>query len=214
MQQLNARPVAIVTGACRGIGRACALGLAKAGFNLLLNDLAPIEGDDSASRLRLDIADLGMESELILGDIARLELHRSLIETALARWGRIDCLLNNAGVSVQRRGDLLEVTPDSFDSCIAVNTRAVFFLCQAVARQMLASEGDRDAHRSIVNITSSNVKAVSINRGEYCVSKAASSMTTKLFALRLAKAGIGVYEVRPGLIATEMHCLTKQDTTN
>jgi NAD(P)-dependent dehydrogenase (short-subunit alcohol dehydrogenase family) len=127
-----------------------------------------------------------------------------MLDAAIVRWGRIDCLVNNAGVPAHHRGDLLDVTPESFDERIAVNTRAVFFLSQAVARHMLAQGGDKANHRSIINITSSNVKAASIARSEYCVSKAASSMTTKLFALRLAAAGIGVYEVRPGIIDTDL----------
>ena len=200
-QQQSGRPVTIVTGASRGIGKACAVALAQAGFNLLVNDLAFPEGGRC---LEEQIAALGAECRPMPGDVASLDLHTAMIAAAIERWGRIDCLVNNAGVSVQHRGDLLDVTPESFDACIAVNTRATFFLCQAVARQMVAVAGAAGVHRSIVNITSSNVTAVSVSRGEYCVSKAASSMTTKLFALRLAKAGIGVYEVRPGLIATEM----------
>jgi 3-oxoacyl-[acyl-carrier protein] reductase len=200
----SARPVAIVTGSYRGIGRACACGLAVAGFNLLLNDRDTAENRAIESELAKELADLGAESEYVHGDVTDLVLHRAILDAAMDRWGRIDCLVNNAGVPPRHRGDLLDVSPESFDECFQVNTRAVFFLSQAVARHMLAAQGDPGVHRSIVNITSSNVKAVSINRGEYCVSKAASSMTTKLFALRLAKAGIGVYEVRPGLIATEM----------
>jgi len=198
------RPVAMVTGALGGIGRACALGLARAGFNLLVNDRPTIGASDCTELFAQELAAEGAQSAFVLGDVTGLELHQEMIATALARWGRIDCLVNNAGVSVMERGDLLNVTAESFDRCVAVNTRAVFFLSQAVARQMLASSGEPGVHRSIINMTSSNVTAVSISRGEYCVSKAASSMTTKLFGLRLAAAGIGVYEVRPGLIATEM----------
>ena len=112
--------------------------------------------------------------------------------------------MNNAGVSVLKRGDLLEVTNESFDRCIRVNTKAVFFLSQAVARHMLQQGELSGQHRSIINITSSNAVAVSLSRGEYCVSKCASTMTTRLFAVRLAAEGIGVYEVRPGIIETEM----------
>jgi len=103
------------------------------------------------------------------------------------------------------------VTPESFDRCIAVNTRAVFFLCQAAARHMLAQGEIGGHHRSIINITSSNAVAASVSRGEYCVSKTASSMTTKLFGLRLAEDGIGVYEVRPGIIETGMTMPAKAD---
>ncbi|MDR3724270.1 MAG: 3-ketoacyl-ACP reductase [Terracidiphilus sp.] len=205
----NRRPVAIVTGGFRGIGRGCARALARAGFLVLVNDRDTEENRAAQETFAAEFANVGAEAEFLLGDVSDLALHAALVERAVGRWGRIDCLANNAGVSVKSRGDLLDVTPESFDNCIAVNTRAVFFLCQAVARQMLAGDGEPGVHRSIINITSSNVKAVSINRGEYCVSKSASSMTTKLFALRLASAGIGVYEIRPGLILTEMTAPSK-----
>lgn len=207
--QKSNSPVAIVTGAFRGIGRGCARALAQAGFFLLLNDRDTEENRGMREVLASELPSLGVESEIVLGDVADLALHAEMVDAAIKRWGRIDCLVNNAGVSVRSRGDLLDVQPESFDNCIAVNTRAVFFLSQAVARQMAASEGEPGVHRSIVNITSSNVDAVSVNRGEYCVSKAASSMTTKLFALRLARLGIGVYEIRPGLILTEMTAPSK-----
>ena len=127
-----------------------------------------------------------------------------MLDAAMERWGRLDCLLNNAGVTVMQRGDLLEATPESFDRCINVNTRAVFFLSQRVARLMIR-QGEIDGqHRSIINITSSNATMASVSRAEYCISKAASSMTTKLLGVRLADEGIGVYEIRPGFIETEM----------
>jgi NAD(P)-dependent dehydrogenase (short-subunit alcohol dehydrogenase family) len=182
------KPVAIVTGAVRGIGQACALALAESGFELVLNDIEPFESS------------LGVPH---IADLADLDTHAALVQTAMDRFGRIDCLVNNAGVSVLSRGDLLDVTPESFDRCVGVNTRAVFFLSQAVAKAMLRQDAAA-GHRSIVNITSSNAVAASITRGEYCVSKSATSMTTKLFGLRLAEAGIGVYEIRPGVIETEM----------
>lgn len=122
----------------------------------------------------------------------------------LARWQRIDCLINNAGVTVKKRGDLLEASPDSFDYCIDVNTKAVFFLSQTIARHMMKQGEIQGQHRSIINVTSCNVTVVSPSRGEYCISKAASSMVSKLFGLRLADEGIGVYEIRPGMIETSM----------
>lgn len=198
------RPTAILTGALRGIGRACALALSKAGFNVLLNDLAMDDQPALARQLVAEIGESGAESILFNGDVADLDQHKKLIETASGRWGRIDCLVNNAGVGVAKRGDLLDVTSESFDRCFRVNTKAVFFLSQAVARHMLEQGEIEGQHRSIINITSSNAVAVSISRGEYCVSKCASSMTTRLFGVRLAAEGIGVYEVRPGIIDTDM----------
>jgi len=198
------RPVAIVTGAARGIGRASALALARAGFDLVVNDFT---GPDDAVRLASLVEELagaggaGVAHQL---DIADLAGHAALFDAAIARWGRIDCLMNNAGVSVRKRGDLLDVEVESFDDNLSVNTRAVFFMCQRAARLMLAQGQIGPQHRSIINVTSCNVDAVALNRGEYCVAKAASAMTTKLFALRLADTGIGVYEIRPGIIETEM----------
>jgi NAD(P)-dependent dehydrogenase (short-subunit alcohol dehydrogenase family) len=157
-----------------------------------------------AQQLVAEIGESGTESILFSGDVADLDQHTKLIEAASGRWGRIDCLVNNAGVGVAKRGDLLDVTSESFDRCFRVNTKAVFFLSQAVARHMLEQGEIGRQHRSIINITSSNAIAVSISRGEYCVSKCASSMTTRLFGVRLAGEGIGVYEVRPGIIDTDM----------
>ena len=155
-------------------------------------------------KLAVELRSLGAESQVFHSDISDLALHRPMLDSAISRWGRIDCLVNNAGVTVQKRGDLLEATPESFDRCIGVNTRAVFFLSQTVARQMLVQGEITGQHRSIINITSSNATMVSISRAEYCISKAASSMTTRLLGVRLAAEGIGVYEIRPGFIETEM----------
>jgi NAD(P)-dependent dehydrogenase (short-subunit alcohol dehydrogenase family) len=201
---VSKRPVALVTGAARGIGKGCALALARSGFQILANDREGGEDRELLDRLGEELGECGAESLALAADVADLPCHGAVIRAALERWGRLDCLVNNAGVGVLKRGDLLDVTPESFDRAIRVNTRAVFFLSQAVARQLLAQGEIGGQHRSIVNITSSNAVAVSISRGEYCVSKCASSMTTRLFGLRLAEAGIGVYEIRPGMIETDM----------
>jgi 3-oxoacyl-[acyl-carrier protein] reductase len=198
------RPTTIVTGALRGIGRACAIALANSGFNVLLNDLSEPHSADVAHDLIAEIAVSGAESVFFGCDVGDLDQHANLVEAAYSRWGRIDSLVNNAGVGVAKRGDLLEATSESFDRCIRVNTKSVFFLSQAVARHMLKQGEIGGQHRSVINVTSSNAVAVSISRSEYCVSKCASSMTTRLFAVRLAAEGIGVYEVRPGIIDTEM----------
>jgi 3-oxoacyl-[acyl-carrier protein] reductase len=199
-----ARPVAIVTGALRGIGRACAVGLAIAGFDLIANDLPSDHNIPLARELAVEVTAFGAKAVSVPGDVSQPDTHNALLQAALEDWGGVDCLVNNAGIPPHNRGDLLAVSPASFDECVRVNTRAVFFLTQAIARHMITTERSTSLHRSIINITSSNAVAASISRGEYCISKAASSMTTRLFALRLAEAGIGVYEVRPGLIETEM----------
>jgi NAD(P)-dependent dehydrogenase (short-subunit alcohol dehydrogenase family) len=192
-------PIALVTGARRGIGQAAALALAASGFDVVVNDL---EGDDAGETLA-GIRAAGRRGALAPGDIADLAAQEDLAARAWEAFGRIDCLVNNAGVSVMSRGDLLDVTVESYDRCLDVNLRGPFFLTQKIARRMLAA-APGPHHRSIVTISSISAEVVSINRGEYCISKAGLSMLSKLFAVRLAEAGIGVYEVRPGIIRTDM----------
>jgi NAD(P)-dependent dehydrogenase (short-subunit alcohol dehydrogenase family) len=193
---------ALITGARRGIGRAIALALAGAGFDVAVNDVA-----DSAE-LRATIAEisaLGVKAVAVIGDISDLTAHRAMLDTTEAALGSLTTLVNNAGVSVQSRGDLLDVTPESYDRCLTVNTRGTFFLTQAFAKRLKPS----DSHRSIVTISSANASGVSITRGEYCISKAGVSMMSKLFAARLGNEGIGVYEIQPGFIETDMTAPSK-----
>jgi NAD(P)-dependent dehydrogenase (short-subunit alcohol dehydrogenase family) len=190
---------ALVTGARRGIGRAIALALAGAGFDIAAVDL---EVNDELKAVAGEIAKLGRKAVALACDISKIDQHDPLLDRADAAVGPLTTLVNNAGVSVMSRGDLLDVTPESYDRCQDVNTRGTFFLSKAFARRLLQTPSS--AHRSIVNITSANALGVSINRGEYCVSKAAASMTSKLFAVRLANYGIGVYEIQPGFIETDM----------
>jgi 3-oxoacyl-[acyl-carrier protein] reductase len=196
------RPVALVTGAARGIGRAIALALAGTGFDVVVNDLA--ETEEAAATLE-GIRERGGKAAFVAADIANLDGHEAFVEQAFAAFGRLDCLVNNAGVGALSRGDLLDVSPESYDRCLNVNLRGPFFLTQRVARRMLEDPRPEGAPpRSIVNITSVNADIPSLNRGEYCVSKAGASMMTQLFAQRLAPHGIAVFEIRPGIIRTEM----------
>lgn len=197
---MSERPAALVTGAGRGIGRACAVALAQRGYDLVVNERSA--GEDTAATVA-EVEAAGGRAVSVHGDIADLAGHADFLDRAMAAFGRLDCLVNNAGVSVLSRGDLLDASPESFDRCIAVNARGTFFLTQAFAKRLLAASPG-PWHRAIVFVTSSNVEVISVNRGEYCVSKAAAGMITKLFAVRLAAEGIGVYEVRPGVIRTEM----------
>lgn len=201
-----ARPAALVTGARRGIGKAIALALAAKGFDLALADL---EWSDELSRTASEVQSLGASCVALTTDIADLESHVPLLDEAHAALGPLDCLVNNAGVSVLNRGDLLDVSPESFDRCITVNTRGSFFLTQAFAKRLLAQKPKRDVYRSIVTVTSSNALAASINRGEYCISKAGLSMASTLFSVRLADHGIGVFEIQPGFIETDMTAPSK-----
>lgn len=194
------RPVAIVTGGRRGIGRAIAYELAQTGFDLVLNDRVE---DQALAETLEGLKSRGADAAFVPGDIASSDTHTQLVDTAYARFGRLDSLVNNAGIQVRERGDLLDVTPERFDEMIGVNLRGNFFLTQLVARRMLADPMP-EQQRSIVILSSSNAHLVSVEKGEYCISKTGLSMVVKLFALRLAEAGIAVFEIQPGLIRTDM----------
>ncbi len=187
---------ALVTGGRRGIGKAICLKLAGAGFDVAINDVADSE------ELRGTVAEcaaLGVAALAVIGDISDLACHQSMLDEAEKK-GPLTTLINNAGVSVASRGDLLDVTPESYDRCLDINTRGTFFLTQAFAKRLKPSAH----HRSIVTISSANATGVSVTRGEYCISKAGVSMVSKLFAARLGNEGVGVYEIQPGFIETDM----------
>ena len=195
---------ALVTGGRRGIGRAIALALAEAGFDVAVADVV---ASDELAAVAGEIARRGRKSAAITADIGDIAAHERLLDTAQAALGPLTTLVNNAGVSVLSRGDLLDVTAESYDRCLAINTRGTFFLTQAFARRLLGNPAT--AHRSIVTISSANAVAPSIARGEYCISKAGAAMITKLFAARLSNEGIGVYEIQPGFIETDMTAPSK-----
>jgi NAD(P)-dependent dehydrogenase (short-subunit alcohol dehydrogenase family) len=193
------RPVALVTGARRGIGRGIALALAARGFDLVVNDReADAAGEETSQALHA----AGTSAAFVAHDVSDVDGHEEFVARAWDAFGAIDCLVNNAGVQVSRRGDLLDETPGEFDRLMSVNLRGPYFLTIAVAKRMLAAPTPR--HRAIVNVASVNSTMVSTNRGPYCLSKTAVSMMTQLFALRLSPHGIMVNEVRPGIIRTDM----------
>lgn len=198
------RQAALVTGGRRGIGKAIALALADHGFDVAVADVA---ASDELSSVAAAIAARGRKSAAITADIGDIPAHAALLDAAEAAVGPLTTLVNNAGVSVLNRGDLLDVAPESYDRCLAINTRGTFFLTQAFARRLLA--GGDGGHRSIVTVSSANAVAPSVARGEYCISKAAAAMITKLFAARLGNEGIGVYEIQPGFIETDMTAPSK-----
>ncbi len=194
-------PIALVTGARRGIGAGIAGALARAGFDLVLLDQVR---DAAAESVLATIAGLGRRGHFITADIGDIEGRAALVQQAFDCLGPVDFLVNNAGVQVDRRGDLLDVEPASFDRVMDINLRGTFFLTQAVARQMLARTSAAPHPRSIITISSINATVASIERAEYCLSKAALSMLVRQFAVRLAPAGIAAWEIRPGLIRTDM----------
>jgi NAD(P)-dependent dehydrogenase (short-subunit alcohol dehydrogenase family) len=190
---------AFVTGARRGIGKAIALTLAEDGFDVAVNDA---EASEDLDAVVSQIKKMGRKSIAVIGDISKIDTHHAMLEKAESI-GALITLVNNAGVGVVNRGDLLDVGLESYDRCQNINTRGTFFLTQAFAKRIL-KQAQTSNHKSIITISSSNVTAISIARGEYCISKAAVSMATKLFAARLSNEGIGVYEIQPGFIETDM----------
>lgn len=195
---------AIVTGARRGIGKAIALALANAGFDLAILDL---EQSQELADVAGEISSLGRKAVAIGGDIAEPEDHARILDLASSAIGPLTTLVNNAGVSVASRGDLLDVSKESYDRCLHVNTRGTFFLTQEFARRLLNVSAN--THRSVITVSSANAVAPSVNRGEYCISKAGVSMMSKLFAARLSNDGIGVYEIQPGFVETDMTAPSK-----
>jgi len=197
---------ALVTGGRRGIGKAIALALAREGFAIAAN--AEVDAADLHATVA-EIEALGVRAVPIVADVADLAAHAPMLDAAEAALGPLTTLVNNAGVGAMRRGDPLDVMPESYDRCLALNARAVFFLTQAFARRLVARGGEGDGgdggtHRSIITVTSTNAVAVATNRAEYAISKAAASMASRCFAVRLGAEGIGVYELQPGVIATDM----------
>jgi 3-oxoacyl-[acyl-carrier protein] reductase len=192
------RPVALVTGGRRGIGRAIAEALAQAGFDLAITDIAA-EADEAIATL----AELGAGAAFFRSDLADLASHAATLAAVLDRFGRVDCLVNNAGTGAVVRGDPLELLPENLDRVIGVNLRGTIFLTQAVARWMLAHPAP-DRPRTIVHVTSVSAALASPERLDYCISKAGLAMWSKGLALRLAPEGIAVFDVRPGIVRTDM----------
>jgi NAD(P)-dependent dehydrogenase (short-subunit alcohol dehydrogenase family) len=199
------RPVSLVTGAGRGIGRGVAIELAKLGHAVVINYAGNAQAAEECLEM---VRAAGGEGIIARADIASPEDRERLVYEALIVYGRIDLLVNNAGIAPSVRADLLEASEESFDRLIKVNLKGPYFLTQRVARQMIEQVKGGGARPfgspRIVTITSVSAYTASVNRGDYCVSKAGLSMMTALFAARLAEYGINVYEIRPGVIATDM----------
>ncbi|WP_194973000.1 3-ketoacyl-ACP reductase [Aquiflexum lacus] len=196
------RPVALVTGGTRGIGLGIAKELAAKGHDLILNGVREeIEVEPVLENLR------SMEVEVCYakGNIALEADRKGILETAKERFGKLNILVNNAGVAPKVRADVLEVTPEDFDELMDINLRGTFFLTQSLAQWMLEQKHTNPSDFfSIIHITSVSASMASINRAAYCISKAGLSMFSKLMAVRMAEKNIPVYEVRPGVIETDM----------
>jgi 3-oxoacyl-[acyl-carrier protein] reductase len=199
---------ALVTGASRGIGRGIALELARSGWNVLINYAGNHEAARECAALCASHSppESGAWFHTLQADISSAEDRARVLEALHDRYGWIDLLVNNAGVAPKIRADLLEAAEESFDRLIAINVKGPYFLSQAISNfwiSRLEARGDESKPKIII-VSSISAYTASVNRGDYCISKAALGMMTALFAARLAEYGIGVFEIRPGIVATDM----------
>ena len=196
------RRVALVTGGTRGIGLGIARALAGKGFDLAVNGVREEEAVQPALE---ELRSLGADAEYVRGDVGEAADRERLVSTLRTRFGRLHVLVNNAGVAPSARADLLEAGEESFDRLLRINLKGPHFLTQSIARWLVEQRRANPDHAAcIVNVTSISATVVSTNRGEYCISKAGLAMVSQLWAVRLAEHGIPVYEVRPGIIRTDM----------
>jgi NAD(P)-dependent dehydrogenase (short-subunit alcohol dehydrogenase family) len=200
MNPRSGRRVALITGGRRGIGLAVAEGLAADGFDVAITGT---RDDDVAAAAVARLRTLGVAAFYVAGNVHDLADHARVLDAVEGALGPVDVLVSNAGIAPPQRLDLLDVTPDNFDVVLGVNLRGAFFFAQAVARRM-AVEDRRKTDRAMIFVTSCSAEMVSTNRIEYCISKAGLAMAVQGFAVRLAAEGIGVFEVRPGIIRTDM----------
>ncbi len=196
------KKIALITGGSRGIGLGIAEKLAEEGYNLVLSGRRdPSEVEDALDLLR----NLGARVLYCVSDISDAEARAKLLADTKEYFGRLDVLVNNAGVAPMARMDVLDTTEESYERVMMINLQGPFFLSQAAASWMLEQRGiDPEFCGTIINIGSISSKMTSLNRGEYCISKAGMSMMTKLFAARLSGHGISVFEIRPGIVKTDM----------
>jgi 3-oxoacyl-[acyl-carrier protein] reductase len=205
---IHAKKVALVTGGSRGIGRGIAEALAHSGFDLAING---VRDETQVTDVLEAIASRGAGAVYCRGDVAVPVDRVAIVDAVRAGFGRLDVLVNNAGVAPNVRADILDATEESFDRVIGINLKGPYFLTQLAARWMVEQhKKDANFRGVIVNVSSVSATEASINRGDYCISKAGVSMSTQLWAHRLAEFGIAVYEVRPGIITTDMTAPVKE----
>lgn len=206
-------PTAFITGASRGIGRGIALGLARGGHDIaaLATQADPANTEKGLYEVAAQVAALGRRFVPIVGDLADLSAHERIVDEAVAGLGGIDLFVSNAGVAPIKRMDILDTTPESYDRVLDINLRGAFFLAQRVALHLVARvNGGEVATPRMVFITSISADTASPNRAEYCISKAGLAMAAQSFAVRLAEYGINVYDLRPGITATDMTAAVKE----
>lgn len=203
---------ALITGGSRGIGLGIAKALAKEGYNLAING---VRAEQDAAETLAELRELGAAVCYCQGSIARAEDRAKIIEKAYNTFGQINLLVNNAGIAPRVRMDILETTPDNYQEVLTTNLEGPFFLTQRIANKMaLARQNDETFTGTIIFVTSISATVVSTNRGEYCISKAGLAMTSALFAVRMAEFDIPVFEIRPGVIATDMTAKVQEKYDN
>ena len=202
------KPVALITGGQRGIGFGIAQSLRDAGYNLALTSERPPDDTEVTQALE----ELGPSARYRQHDLRDTAAVKSLLDGFEQEFGPLTAFVSNAGVPARVRGDMLDLASESFDLAMDVNLKGGFFLAQEVARRMCAAPGD--TYRSLIFVTSVSAEMVSVERAEYCISKAAASMMSRLFAARLAAEGIGVFELRPGIIETDMTAAVRERYDN
>ena len=196
------RRVALITGGSRGIGLGIAQELVNDGFDVAINGVRP---ESAVTDVLKSLHRTGANVVYCQGNLASSDDRKSIIEKIRSSFGRLHVLVNNAGIAPRERRDILEATEESFDEVIATNLKGNYFLTQLAANWMIAQKKeDATFQGSIINVSSISATVASVNRGEYCVSKAGISMATQLFAVRLGEYNIPVFEVRPGVISTDM----------
>ena len=200
--------VVLVTGGSRGIGFSIAKHLAQNGFDLAVNG---VREEKAVADALQELRNTGADVSYCQADVSLTGERKKIIEQVKKHFGKLHVLVNNAGVAPKERKDILETTEESFDRLMATNLKSTYFLSQHVANWMIEQKkADTSFSSCIINISSVSATAANVNRGEYCVSKAGMSMVTKLFAVRLGEFDIPVYEVRPGVIDTDMTAAVKE----
>ncbi len=196
------KKTALITGGSRGIGLGIAKSLAQAGFDLAING---VRDEDQVTEVLEELRTIGVQVIYCQGDVGDPSARKGILDQVNSQLGQLNLLVNNAGVAPKERKDILEATEESYDYVMKTNLTSSYFLMQAAANWMIAQKKEDQAFEaSIINVSSISATVASVNRGEYCIAKAGMSMATRLFAVRLGEYNIPVYEVRPGVIATDM----------
>jgi 3-oxoacyl-[acyl-carrier protein] reductase len=205
---MSEQKVALVTGGSRGIGKGIAMALAGIGYDIAINHFDP--DDVAAEQTVKDIQDKGRKCKAWKGDVSSACDRSVLVDNIRREFGQLNLLVNNAGVAPLKRVDILEAQEESFDRLIRINLKGPYFLTQSIAKWMVEQRRENPERLlAVVNISSMSAYTSSTSRGEYCISKAGISMATKLWADRLAEFGVNVYEIQPGIIATDMTAAVK-----